>query len=576
MSQDLKNCPQCNTEVDINAKFCMNCGHKFPEKEKEEVIEKPSEPVEVEIDDEIIDISQYFELFEDISETTDYAVNAIKESDWENALTFIDQSIEENQSNSDLWSLKSYILLKLGYLEDAITSVDVALNLNDFSQFAWACKAVILNTIGENLAAISCCNEFLILNPTNAHIIQLKLDLNDKISAGVTKPPKEEVTSGPDEKPIETPTSNEEVTSEPKEEHLETPTSDEDINPWGGKPDDEPTDIKDNPWDSGTTDVPSNPWQNGKAKDNTPWELEINPNDNYNFTGQFKNHLVNFGEIFTPENHRKLENVHLTPIEYQEILNKIKSTSDEILNKTINENNIDFSSLSILEKVLLFTKSFVDVDSKAGGADLGNYAFNKINLDDRLDTANQITTLIHELAHHLLAEIFEQSTMIIFNTDKTTAIEAYVGFSLMCADPSILLNEYCAHTVQGRFTPHGYQNYGSFENILQRFELPRDLNLVRMCMMLGNTFCQDLLSIIEPFIDYNLREEIKQQFKKDFNYPPNYQGISLEIRETLDKKELLKFINFILLTGFNEALRNPDGVFEFRRQFELHNEKGGI
>ena len=95
-------------------------------------------------------------------------------------------------------------------------------------------------------------------------------------------------------------------------------------------------------------------------------------------------------------------------------------------------------------------------------------------------------------------------------------------------------------------------------------------------MMVGNTFCQDLLRIFEAFIDYRLREEIKEQFKKDYNYPPNYQGISLEIKETLDNKDLLDFINFILLTGFNEALVNPDGLYEFRRQFELHNKKGGI
>lgn len=225
---------------------------------------------------------------------------------------------------------------------------------------------------------------------------------------------------------------------------------------------------------------------------------------------------------------------------------------------------------------MLFTKSFVDVDYKAGGADLGNYGFNKIHLDDRLDAANQITTLIHELSHHLLAEIFEQSAMIIFNTDKTNAIESYVGFSLMCADPSVLLNEYCAHTVEGRFTPHGYQNYGSFENILRRFDLNRDINLVRMCMMVGNTFSRDILGLIEPFIDYKLREEIKLQFKKDFNYPPNYQGISLEIKDTLEINQLLDFINFILLTGFNAALKNPNQLFKYREQFELHNNKGGI
>ena len=151
MGQDVKFCSQCGSEVDIHAKFCTNCGFKFPTQDvvnEVEKTEKPKlddfkKPVEVNLDENPVDISQYFNLFEGISETTDYAINAIKESDWQNALTFIDQSIEVNENNSDFWALKSYILLKLGYFSDAITSVDISLNLNDFSQFAWACKAVI-------------------------------------------------------------------------------------------------------------------------------------------------------------------------------------------------------------------------------------------------------------------------------------------------------------------------------------------------------------------------------------------------------------------------------------------------
>ena len=331
------------------------------------------------------------------------------------------------------------------------------------------------------------------------------------------------------------------------------------------------SDISVNPWEDKLMGVQTNPWQSSETKSNSPWDLDINPNDRYNFDGEFDNHFDDFRDIFTRENHYILENIHLTPVQYRSILNKIKSTSDEILGEIIDKNNIDFNSLSILEKILLFTKSFVNVDYKAAGADLGNYAFNKINLDDRLDTANQITTLIHELSHHLLAEIFEQAVMILLNTDKTDAVESYVGFSLMCANPSVLLNEYCAHTVEGRFTPHGYQNYGSFENILQRFDPKRDQQIVSVCMMVGNTFCQDLLAIIEPFIDYNLREEIKQQFKKDFSYPPNYRGISLEIRDTLPINHLLEFINFILLSGFNEAMNNPEMLFNYQKQFRLHN-----
>lgn len=356
-----------------------------------------------------------------------------------------------------------------------------------------------------------------------------------------------------------------------EEASLSNSSSSVGVNPWNAQN----KGIQTNPWQSSGPNT-NNPWQSSEAKTNSPWDLEMNPNEYYNFTGEFDNHLDDFRDILTRENHRILENVHLTPNQYRSILNKIKSTSDSLLEKIINENNIDFTSLSILEKVLLFTKSFVDVDYKAGGVDLGNYAFNKVNLDDRLDTANQITTLIHELSHHLLAEIFEQAIMILFNTDKTDAIESFVGFSLMCSDPSILLNEYCAHTVQGRFTPHGYQDYGSFENILQRFDLERDMEIVSVCMMVGNTFCKDLLTIMEPFIDYNLREEIKQQFKKDILFRPDYRGISLEIRDTFDVYQLLNFINSILLTGFDEALENPEMLMSFRKQFKLHNNKSRI
>lgn len=96
--------------------------------------------------------------------------------------------------------------------------------------------------------------------------------------------------------------------------------------------------------------------------------------------------------------------------------------------KIINENNIDLNSLSIFEKLLLFAESFVEVDYESSGADLGNYIFNRIHLDDRLYTATQIITLIHELSHHLLAEIFEQAVMILLSTDKKMQLSYTLAF----------------------------------------------------------------------------------------------------------------------------------------------------
>lgn len=313
---------------------------------------------------------------------------------------------------------------------------------------------------------------------------------------------------------------------------------------------------------------------NPKVKNNSVWDLDLIPNDYYNFNGKFENHLDDFDSILTLKNRDKIKNTYLTVQQYRGILNKIKATSDNLLVKIINENNIDLNSLSAFEKILLFAESFVKVDYESSGADLGNYIFNKINLDDRLYTATQIITLIHELSHHLLAEIFEQTVMILLNTDKTDAIELYVGFSLMLDAPA-LMNEYCAHAVESRFTPHGYQDYGSFLKILHdRFDLDKDEEIIEMSKIVGNTFCQDILTIIEPFIDYNLREEIKEQFKKDLVHPPAYQGIVLETKHSLDIYHLLGLIKDILLDGFDEALKNREMLLDYKKQFEFYNKSG--
>ena len=324
------------------------------------------------------------------------------------------------------------------------------------------------------------------------------------------------------------------------------------------------SDIKDSNFET-------NSFQSKKVNPNNVWDLKVVPNDYYNFTGEFENHLDDFDSILTLKNRDKIKNTYLTTQQYRSILNKIKLTSDTLLVKIINENNIDLNSLSAFEKILLFAESFVKVDYEYSGADLGNYIFNKINLDDRLYTANQIITLIHELSHHLLAEILEQTVMILLNTDKTDAIELYVGFSLML-DKSALMNEYCAHAVESRFTPHGYQDYGSFVKILHdRFDLDKDEEIIEMCKIVGNTFCQDILTIIEPFIDYNLREDIKEQFKKDLVHPPAYQGIFLETKHTLDIYHLLGLIKDILLDGFDEALRNRERLLDYKKQFDFYN-----
>ena len=137
----------------------------------------------------------------------------------------------------------------------------------------------------------------------------------------------------------------------------------------------------------------------------------------------------------------------------------------------------------------------------------------------------------------------------------------FVDMSFNSSKCFSLLNEYCAHSVEGHFTPYEYQDYGSFIKVLNEFDETneKDREIVLKSMILGNTFCQDILTIITPFFDnYNLRDEIKEEFKKEFIDSPNPNGLSLKIEDTLNIKYLLDYINLILLTGLDEALENVE------------------
>ncbi len=259
-----------------------------------------------------------------------------------------------------------------------------------------------------------------------------------------------------------------------------------------------------------------------------------------------------FEEILSDENLKILQNHNFTEDDYNTILENIEEMGHYNLDKITQSGQYSFNT--ILSKIAAITAAYAPINYKSRGAELGSYAFNLINVDDRLDSANQIATLIHELTHHLVSEIFEQILMYVWEVEKSDAIEAFVFFSLTCNPIPMLVNEYCAHSVEGRFVPHGYQNYGSFNNVLaQNFDIEKDIEMVVHCSIYGNTLANDLTNVMESFINENLRDEIKKQFKKDFQYPPKYDQILFERKEIMAPESLIECIFTTLIVAFTLA-----------------------
>ena len=257
--------------------------------------------------------------------------------------------------------------------------------------------------------------------------------------------------------------------------------------------------------------------------------------------------INSFEEMFTQKHKEQLNEIPLTNEIYELILNNIY----EIGKKSLKNNGT-----TALEKVADVVEAYAKWSYKSKGGELGFYTANNIKLDDRLNDSVQIATLIHELSHHLLAEIHEQILMYYWEVEKTYEIEVFIQY-ILASGTIHLMNEYCAHTVEGRFIPHGYQNYGSFNSILEEQKDELDSDTVALSLVLGNTLAEDIIHLLEHFIDDDLRKQIKQQYNQD-QLPPSYSQIGMETTDMLDSESRNQLIMDPIIGSFNAAMKNPD------------------
>lgn len=282
------------------------------------------------------------------------------------------------------------------------------------------------------------------------------------------------------------------------------------------------------------------------------------------------NKLDTFNEIATDSNLKILNENPLSALEYEILLKNITQMGKEYLKNY----DYEFSTTNVLGKIKLITKSYADVVYKSKGAEQGSYSYNQIKIDDRLNDSDIISTLIHELTHHLFNEIFEQMLMYVWEVKKTDAIEAFVSFTIGTNPVYLLMNEYCAHTVEGRFIPHGYQRYGSFNSILnEEFDLKNDREVISFALMMGNSLASDIINILENFITDDIKSEIKQEYLRSSSLRPDYEEMILESDEILPAPEKLKHMHVILMSGIAlSGDENCEEIFSiFKEGYAIHN-----
>ena len=282
--------------------------------------------------------------------------------------------------------------------------------------------------------------------------------------------------------------------------------------------------------------------------------IEINSKIEFKGSGDSSN-------ILTKDNIELICNFDFTIDDFNDIVHSIKAQGFRNLDNAIKDNSIDLDSLNILDKVLLFAKAFVSVEYKSYGEDLGYFQFNKIYVDDRQCKSLQITTLIHELSHFLLKEFLVHTTCKILDVNKNRHVEAVIIYILSNSSFNSLIDEYAAHSVEGRFTIFGYQDYSSFTAIQKDL----DSEHVDIAKTIGNTFAIYIKELLEGFLDWDLREDIKTQFLKDTIESPDYRQLQLENCNKLSDEGFIKAIWLILSEGFQNC--NIEVVKRYMEEF---------
>lgn len=300
-------------------------------------------------------------------------------------------------------------------------------------------------------------------------------------------------------------------------------------------------------------------------------EIPFTPNFN---PKNYPNTFRELDELLSDENIKRLLEFNLLQTDFDEIISNIQKTYKNNLDYLIDEYIINLKDIDITEKMILFCKSFVKMEYKEVGGDLGHFEFNKIHVDDRLETPLLITTIIHEIAHFILSEILEQIVQTLLECNKTDALEAFVLHCLSSDVFNELVDEYCAHTVEGRYVPFGYQDYSSYKFVLRKFLEEYDEEWVELAKLTGNTFAFYIKSIISTFIDESLREEIKEEYDK-LNDPKNYGEALHEIDRFLQWDEFRECLKEMLTRNLDKQITDFDAIrkmYAYSFKFSQNNE----
>lgn len=248
--------------------------------------------------------------------------------------------------------------------------------------------------------------------------------------------------------------------------------------------------------------------------------------------------------FLTLENRNRIIYTKINEEIYDKIINNIRDMGLMNLNLYSNESCL----FRVLKLVQQFSKFHYTGDI------YGYYSCNSIFLDNTLCDTQKTCFLIHELAHQLYSEIFEQILMYIFNSRKSKLIEAFVSYMIRESYPYLISTKYLAYTIEGHFTGNLMNDYSSIDKILKENNI--DDIIVQDMYILGNTISYDIIRILEIFIPKEFQDEIQSLSINDNIQPkPKHELDNVEVID--DVQEKIDKLKDMIVHTFNYFIENP-------------------
>ena len=88
-----------------------------------------------------------------------------------------------------------------------------------------------------------------------------------------------------------------------------------------------------------------------------------------------------------------------------------------------------------------------------------------------------------------------------------------------------------------------------------------------MLKTIGNSFANYIKEILESFIDRDMLEDIKEQFRRDVMDSPDYRNLSFENCTLLNNRGMVQALKMIIVDGFAISMDNIDTLMEYDSQW---------